>query len=111
MPAQAPTHLEAAEIGQVDVEKDELGLELVGERQRRDAVGCLDHPHALVLEGHAHQLHHMRFVVGDQDGQHAGGWSKRSATGGHPTERAVALGQGRRSAARRGQPARAAGQQ
>ena len=39
MPAQAPTHLDAAEIGQVDVEKDELGLELLGERQGGDTVG------------------------------------------------------------------------
>jgi len=59
-------HVEPAEIRQVDVEEHEVDREGLGDGERRVAVAGLEHLHPIVLEGDAHQLDHVRLVVGDQ---------------------------------------------
>jgi len=79
----ARAHVEPAEIRQVDVEEHEIDREGLGDGESRLAVAGLEHLHPIVLEGDAHQLDHIRLVVGDQHGQHGARYRKpRTMAGG-----------------------------
>ena len=68
---QPAQHLEPVEVGQHDVEDDDVGLEVARDAQRGEAVsGGADVP-ALVAQGHREQLGKRRLVVDDEGADRA----------------------------------------
>jgi hypothetical protein len=74
--AQATADVQTVHVRQIDVEEDQLGIEVGGERERGGAVRGLHDANAIVLERDAYQFHHVRLVIGDQNGQHAPDWEQ-----------------------------------
>src|SRR5690554_2537452 len=69
-PAAGPLeHLEAIDVGQHDVEHDDVGVELADELDRRLAVARRAHVPALIAQRHRHELGERRLVV-DHDRPH-----------------------------------------
>ena len=69
--AEATGHLEAVEVGQHDVEHDQVGAGLLDLGQRLAAGGGPLDLEAVVAETHGHQLGDVLLVVDDE---HLGGW-------------------------------------
>ena len=64
---QSRAHLEPADVGQLDVEEDQLRPHRLGVSERRLAIVGIDDGNALVFEREADEVDHVRLVVGDQD--------------------------------------------
>ena len=64
---QPSRHLQAVEIGEHDVEDDEIGRTFLGGGQGQTAVDGLFDPEALVAEGGRHRVDDRRLVVHHQD--------------------------------------------
>src|SRR5262249_59730277 len=78
--AQRATHVEAADVRQVDVEEDEVDGDRLCDGERRAAVAGLEDLDSLVLQRHSHQLDHVRLVVGDENGKHGATCGKARTT-------------------------------
>ena len=70
--ADRPDHLQPLDLGEAEVEDDEVGLSSPDGLQRRRAVAGRQDREAGVLEVVARQLDDLGFVIDDEDGLHRG---------------------------------------
>ena len=94
MLAQPATDLEPTLVGEMDVEQNEIGFRCFGDGDCRPAVAGLENAHTPVFERDAHEVEDMRFVVRDEDREHAPSRRKRRTTspGAEPRELSAAPG-------------------
>ena len=80
--ADAAGHLDAVEVGQAEVQQDDVRRPGGRLDQGLLAGDGLDHPVALGAEGDAQEAHHLRLVVDDEDGAGDGlaGRARRAVT-------------------------------
>jgi len=70
LPTESPGDIEAVELGQTEIEHDEIRLLGARGGERGLSIVCHDHREAGVLEIVACELHDLRLVVDDHDLSH-----------------------------------------